>query len=226
MWNCTVTDWVQAIGVLISFPAALWAIVNLFRKDEDRQKQIDALGDMAKSQAEMIVGMREMLVESQRQTKVLSDANEIMKLQLDLQNEAFLDDKKHKSIALELAKTKHRQKIKPEIKTTSFAHSGPDLTMTFRNNGHRAIAPKIEILNEDCVKVFASSLPDKWEPDHHFYIKGSIDYENNAPKLFACQLKISYKDEDGNMYEQICTHGNKSNTKNEITLPALIATVN
>jgi hypothetical protein len=48
------TDWIQAVGMILGFPAALWGMIMLFRKDKERQKEIDALASLATSQDKMI----------------------------------------------------------------------------------------------------------------------------------------------------------------------------
>jgi hypothetical protein len=55
------TDWIQAIGILISIPAATWGIVNLFKKDKNRQKEIESLTSLAQSQAGMIEKISEQI---------------------------------------------------------------------------------------------------------------------------------------------------------------------
>lgn len=42
----SITDWIQAIGVLLALPSIVWGIINLFIKDKIREKQISALSKM------------------------------------------------------------------------------------------------------------------------------------------------------------------------------------
>jgi len=49
-----ITDWIQAIGIFLGFPAALWGIIKLFKKDKERQIEISSLASLAESQAKMI----------------------------------------------------------------------------------------------------------------------------------------------------------------------------
>jgi len=56
-----ITDWIQAIGIIIGFPAALWGIIQLFMKDKARQKEIGSLASLAQSQAKMLEKMSEQI---------------------------------------------------------------------------------------------------------------------------------------------------------------------
>jgi hypothetical protein len=66
-----ITDWIQAIGIIIGFPAALWGIIKLFKKDKDRQKEISSLTSLAESQAKMIEKISEQ-IEIDRRTHLNS----------------------------------------------------------------------------------------------------------------------------------------------------------
>jgi predicted proteasome-type protease len=55
------TDWIQAFGILISIPVATWGIVSLFRKDKNRQKEIESLTSLAQNQAVMIEKIAEQI---------------------------------------------------------------------------------------------------------------------------------------------------------------------
>lgn len=55
------TDWIQAIGMIIGFPAAMWGIISLFRKDKERQKEIDSLVSLARSQDKLIEKISEQI---------------------------------------------------------------------------------------------------------------------------------------------------------------------
>jgi len=64
---------VQAIGTAVALPMAVWGIVKLFKKDLDRQKQIDSLAKMAEessNQTEVLEGQLKKMEES---NKIWSD---------------------------------------------------------------------------------------------------------------------------------------------------------
>lgn len=56
-----ITDWIQAIGMILGFPAALWGIFKLFKKDIERQNEIDSLTSLAQSHAHMIEKITEQI---------------------------------------------------------------------------------------------------------------------------------------------------------------------
>jgi hypothetical protein len=67
----TITDWIQAIGMILGFPAALWGVVSLFKKDKARQEEIKSLVSLAQSQATMIDKISEQ-INNERQKHLLS----------------------------------------------------------------------------------------------------------------------------------------------------------
>ena len=48
-----ITDWIQAIGIFLGFPAALWGMIKLFKKDKERQIEISSLASLAESQTKI-----------------------------------------------------------------------------------------------------------------------------------------------------------------------------
>lgn len=56
-----ITDWIQAVGIIFGFPAALWSIIILFKKDKDRQIELESLSSLAQSQLKMIEKLSEQI---------------------------------------------------------------------------------------------------------------------------------------------------------------------
>jgi hypothetical protein len=59
--NLPITDWIQAIGIIFGFPAAMWSIISLFRKDKNRQIEIDSLVALVTNQSVMLQKMNEQI---------------------------------------------------------------------------------------------------------------------------------------------------------------------
>ena len=60
------TDIVQAFGVLLGTPLIVWNIIQLFKKDKKREKQVEALSSMA-------IQMKNQLDEFAEQTRIMSE---------------------------------------------------------------------------------------------------------------------------------------------------------
>lgn len=118
--SSSITDWVQAIGVLLGVPFAVWSIIKLFLKDKQKEHELTTLKDIAKSQNSLIGRINEQIDELKKQTQQftyqsyhLNEANQILREQIKIQTEAFLHDKNYKKKSLELEKLKRKSEIKP-----------------------------------------------------------------------------------------------------------------
>lgn len=65
-----ITDWIQAVGAVIAIIAGIWGFISLFKKDEDKQRQIDSLTKLAE--------------ESKNQTEQMINQIKLMREQTDL----------------------------------------------------------------------------------------------------------------------------------------------
>jgi len=52
-YQFSITDLIQSIGVIVGIPVALWSMISLFKKDIKRQKEINSLVSIAKSQRDI-----------------------------------------------------------------------------------------------------------------------------------------------------------------------------
>lgn len=209
----TITDWIQAIGILLTFPTAAWGIVKLFRRDKERDEQICSL----KSMAEQMVNQ---VIELQKHTMHLSDANEILREQIKLQAEALLNDKNYKDSMLKLEKTKQLHALKPNFTLHCSSTGGVKYDAVITNIGKRAHNPRLEDVKLEKMKHLGVSQDKTVESNAKIKLEGALVEKNDNTCLPAkATAKLICEDDDGNTYEQLITINNK---KTVIEPPHLI----
>lgn len=210
-WTYSITDLIQAIGISLGFPAAAWGIIQLFRKDKDKESQLNSLNDIAISQNSLIRKMTEQINELSKQTAqfeyqslLFKESNELLKEQIKLQNDSLISGKEHNEKNLELDKKKRKSEIRPFFKYRSVQYSGNTLSLFLGNFGERAYLKEIEEIDTQNGDI---QLPPN-------FIDKAI--ENNQPITFTGFLKhgrlfgvntefevnLKYVDEDHNLYKQ------------------------
>ncbi len=192
-------DLMQAIGVLVALPAAVWGIINLFKKDKEKQKQINSLIKLAEessSQTVILSGQLEKMTESNKiQTeylelfgKYISAAEQSVELQKEQRE---LDLKKRKS------------EIKPRIKKDGATSSSTQSTIHIKNIGGYAKIKDIKIgpTNSVAIPGFEEMKRKELEPG----IRNSIALKTSSkcPHMNDCiiDIIIYIEDKDSNIYE-------------------------
>jgi hypothetical protein len=199
----SITDWIQAIGIFLTIPSLVWGIFNLFRKDIDKQNQLNALSEISGSQNKMLLEMQKQVIELQKQSECLLDSNELLKEQIKIQNEALTNDKDYKDRYIQLERMKRVSSIKPHFKASGNGFSDSTLRASFINIGKRAYDFKVIKIEANNLSVFGTREPKIVETDQKIEINGERSAKVNGewPKYNAT-MKMEYYDEDKNRYEQ------------------------
>jgi len=218
-YNITIADLVQAIGVGIGFPAALWGLVKLFKKDREREKEIKALIQIAKSQGEQIEELKKQTAESKLQTLALVDSNQILADQLKLQTEAFLNDKDYKNRLLKIEDQKKKNLIKPLFDPSGGSSTGGEFKIIFKNIGKRAVFKGVELVENENVSIRPVSSIDRGiDTNGTIEIDGLFTGQGNYGNAASYKLNILFTDIEGTLYYQ--TYMKDKSRKWNLTQPA------
>lgn len=208
-YTVSITDLIQAVGVGLGFPAAIWGIFKLFIKDKNKEKQINSLENIAISQNAALGKMKEQINELSKQTSqfeyqslLFKEGNDLLKEQIKIQTDALLSDKDHKAAYLELEKKKRKSEIRPFFKPNGGHAGGTGFSLPFINFGGRAYFEGIEEINTSNITIMPQSKVQK-------VIEKSSNYDflakangNNLGHNVPFEVNLLFHDEDGNKYIQ------------------------
>lgn len=193
----TLIEIFEAIGVVGSLIAIIVSLIKLFRKDRDRQKQIDSLTTIAKEskvQTDIFPG----------QLKILTENNALYSKDLEISEKIR-----------ELNKQMRKSNIKPDFDRLPSKLGKLNKEQIFINKGGLAtiieIVPgsnnEVRILATETYKNKTIKKGEKWS------IKfATSDKCHDKIKTCNADLKILLKDEDGNKYE-FTIYGRVNNLK-------------
>lgn len=209
-YTVSITDIIQALGIGLGFPTAVWSTFSLFIKDKVKTRQLKSLEDIAISQNLAINIMTEQIKELSKQTAqfeyqsfLFNEANDLLKEQIRIQTDALLNDKDHKAAYLELERTKRKSEIKPFFKPTGGHTAGIVLTLPFANFGERAYFEGIEEIDTEHIMIMPQSLSERViekNENYDFTAKSTNDtyLGHNVP----FEVNLLFYDEDKNKYKQ------------------------
>jgi hypothetical protein len=209
-YDFSITDLIQAIGVGVGFPLAIWSIIKLFLKDKDKATQLKALTDIASSQETSLIKMQDQVDqlssqthEFQYQSSLFKESNELLKEQIDIQTAALLSDQDHKEKFMALETKKRKANIRPFFKPSGGSSSPGVITVPLINYGERAYFQKIEEIETSQVQI----VPQRGgtlviENNMKLEFKLRVTSPDNNSRNAAYKFNIIYKDDDDTLYKQ------------------------
>lgn len=207
----TITDWIQAIGVLIGIPVAIWSIISLFRKDKEKERQLESLNSIAKSQDRVVLKLAEqveqLVIQSnqfQYQNSLMVDSNNIMEKQLELQYEIFKHGQGVEEQKAEIERKKRMSEIKPYFINTASTYSPESFQFPLSNKGGDARNIKLVDIESRFVSFTPLSANLNVDRGNQFDISGVSNKSNtyfDANNL-TFEINIEFEDVDGNTYFQ------------------------
>lgn len=205
--SSSITDWVQAIGVLLGVPVAVWSIIKLFLKDKQKEHELTTLKDIAKSQNSLIGRINEQIDELKKQTLQftyqsdhLNEANQILREQIKIQTEAFLHDKDYKKKLLKLENLKRKSEIKPFFKIKEYTNKlKPEIDLINLGND----AYNVRIQTSDSLDKKISDLIERRKDLKFSVVTETSDEYSHLVRNIPLEFTILFEDVDKNRYKQI-----------------------
>lgn len=189
-----VTDWLQAIGTLVAATGAIVAFVTLFKKDKQKQEQIDKL-------IEVTGELKNQTTQFAVQTEIMRESNTIFKEQVQLQNDVLIDDKEYKNKMKEIKEREQKAKFRPIFKFDMGQSSAKTLDITIKNYGEAAILRDFNTLGDD--KLFITTPKNiTVVKNGAFHLTAQNNGEDNLHKVSKL-IEVIVEDSIGTYYSQI-----------------------
>jgi len=194
----SITDWIQAFGALIAIWAAIYSFLKLFRKDKDKNIQIQALIKLAESQSNINGTMILQLKEQEKQTSILKEF-----LDLFLQSEAKKSESADFQKKLfEIEQRRKRLDIRPMFSFSGGHSSGEDLHWKIRNEGKRGILKSIEVEEKGNTNFSNMSIERMMEPKMEYELVAKRTDGAGGNFIPRFKINIFFEDVEGNKYKQ------------------------
>lgn len=194
-----IADLIQAIGALIAIIAAIYSFIKLFKKDEDKQKQIDSLVKLAQESSNQTRQLIEQTNHMQKLNNLYEEQLVILRKSSEITISSHEDSAKEREIQNKIRKIKNAPKF-------VYQDAGGNrnlVSITFTNQGERAeiisinhSMPNMSLILKGNKKIVSNK--ESFIIDVKSLIGGD---------LFSINLSFSivYKDIEGNSFEQVVT---------------------
>lgn len=193
------TDWIQAIGALITLPIAFFSIYKLFKKDTDKQSQLDSLKSMAASQSQHIQELSNQTQELKNQTEIQREFNDLFREQNSALRDIILYDKDEKKALADIEKKKYLLSIRPQfILTNAGSGTSGNTSYVITCKKNTAIYMGLELDNQEYFNSQVQKRPgvtiNENEP-----IQVNVANNLKIPNI-QYSLIIKLTDQEGNKY--------------------------
>lgn len=207
-----ITDWISAIAAAIGIPLALVGFIKLIRRDKDRQKEINSLVELSKSQAEGLEEMKKILLETQKQTQQLEfqtnhmkDLNDIFKEYFTTISLSLAQDKEYQGALLGLESKKRKTEIKPHFIFSGGIGQGSigSYQLRLKNIGKTAYLKDL-IFDKDCPIDFFKGFDENKmvNENQEITITGQIKPDQGSVNVVPFSFELLFVDADNNKYKQ------------------------
>lgn len=217
IYEASITEWIQAIGVLLGVPATIWGIFKLFKKNKEHEQTITTLEQIVKEQNDVVKQLNKhvhfMSIQSelhQYHSTLMLESNKLLEQQINIQTDAFLHNKDIERQKIEIEKQKRINAVRPYF-ISHTSGSGPNNFFFYlSNNGGDALNVRLEVVEAENI-IFNSLSPDlKVVKGDRVEIKGRISLQihhlNGGNIPFT--VKLVFSDVDKNDYYQLIKREN------------------
>lgn len=212
VYQSSITDWIQAMGMLLGVPATIWGIFKLFKKNKEHEQTISALEQIVKEQNDVVKQLKEHVHYMDKQSEhhkflasLMLETNKLLEKQFELQTDALFHNKDVEQQKIDIEQQKRINAIKPYFITDT---SGSDVNSIYSNlinNGADALNVRTRVVKAENIS-FTSLIPNlRIEQGSRIEIKGRISAQaqhlngRNAPFT----IKLIFSDVDNNEYYQL-----------------------
>jgi hypothetical protein len=183
----SITDWIQAIAGLIAVPGAIAGFILLFRKDKEKEAQINKLAGIVEK--------------IEVQNEIMKEANRLSEEQVDILRNSLLlnkqDDEATKRL-LEIEEKKFRLTVKPDFRLATSSSDTKGFELYFKNLGHLAIIKAITTSHDDL--ILNTMLDYRVDPGMKIPIIGHSISGRNM-NTFPYTFELEYEDQIGTRYK-------------------------
>lgn len=224
----SITDWISSIGTLIGIPTAAWGIIKLFRKNKEQERKISSLESLATAQNKVVLKMGEQVEELSRQTsefqyqtELMKEANEITRLNLEIQSKNYLKSAETEAEKLELQKLERLSNIKPHFTFSGGTSSPSGFTVRLLNKGNTAREVSLNQIGNDFVFFKQIDNTKEFDKNEKLEISGNANPEKTYfnTNQVPFEFEVSFSDIDGNKYQQLLS---RKQNRYKISNPELI----
>lgn len=198
-----VATWIQVGFAAIGIPTGIYAIWKLFKNDESRDLQLEALKNIANYQARTVNEFQEQLTEFRAQTKLMAESNLLMDRYLSTLIHGQIIDQASRDALIELEKGKRLLAIRPNFAPHGGSRSSTTFGIHLRNLGKRAYYDDVEIKNISNASLVNKPIQNKII-DENEILKFTLELNKEVTGAVypTFEFQIRFSDEDGNKYSQ------------------------
>jgi len=204
----SITDWIQAIGVLLGVPITIYGVIKLFIKDKETQRKLAALEMISKHQEgivnELHLQVEQLIIQGsqlQYQSFLMSEANKLMEQQLQLQSDIHKENKQIKEDSFDFEKSKRLTEIKPFFTIEPESSSPDEFKFRVVNKGNIARNVDLETFVLEDAYINKISKQERVETNGKIVFVGRPRNSKHSHDVIF-QLALNYEDIDDNKYSQ------------------------
>lgn len=212
IYQASITDWIQAIGVLLAVPATIWGIFKLFKKNKEHDQTIGALEQIVKEQNDVVKQLKEHVHYMDKQSEhhqylasLMLDSNKLLEKQFELQTNAFYHNKDIEKQKIEIERQKRMYAIKPYFITHTSGSDGSSVFLNLINNGADALNVGMKVVKAENIYFNSLNTNLRIEKDNRIEIKGRVSAHDVSTNVrhAAFTIKLIFSDVDQNEYYQL-----------------------
>jgi len=210
MTESTITDWIQAIGMLLGVPTAIWGIISLFKRDKEKEKQINSLVTIANQQIKVVEQLKDqteqLIIQSghmQYEGMLMLESNKLLERQIEIQTDVFLFNKEAEGEKVKIEKQKRITQIKPYFFGGSSGSGPNDFFCDLFNKGGNAMNVEIRGITVDFVWFNPLNITDV-DSGMKLTISGGCRADKTylTGNQVTFEIELMYHDVDKNNYKQ------------------------
>lgn len=195
----SITDWIQALGALIGVLGGVYAFFKLFRRDKDKEKQINSL-------IKMVEQTTMQTQQLSNQAGHMEESNRLFREQIEVFREGLLlqrSDQEQKEKEKAILKQLRKNDIKPLFYQENGFGSNTNLKIYLKNKGGQSRIIKIKMIEGANLLRIDERVYNKIiaKDESVTLIFRSLDESRNANN-FEYLFDLEFENADSDKYSQ------------------------